>query len=258
MEGFRPGRADRRTARVSEKLATGLCDEQGHDGGHSSGPDPDHLLQRPETDHRPGARRGQDPGGVPGRRQGSRGHGEPRSALGPVPTGAQSDDQASREGARQEAAGLLPDASQMPSERAVEHDRHLYVRGRVERAACGRITVHADVRLRRPLLLAWGVSTAVLGVPALGACGGEDPATTKTAAEAVPGRGSDRKPCPPAGSKAVNFSAYYLGNSFQGMQLQKTLRNCTKPTRGQARVNYVSFIYGDCVATSDTGCAPPF
>jgi hypothetical protein len=84
------------------------------------------------------------------------------------------------------------------------------------------------------------------------------PATTKSATAATSGRGSDRKPCPPAGSKAVNFSAYYLGNSFQGLALQETLRNCTNPRPGRARVNYVSFIYGDCVATSDMGGAPPF
>ena len=66
------------------------------------------------------------------------------------------------------------------------------------------------------------------------------------------------KPCPPPGSNAVNFSAYYLGDAFRGLPLTKTLRVCNKlyppePVRG----NYISFIYGDCVPGSDGGCAPP-
>lgn len=68
-----------------------------------------------------------------------------------------------------------------------------------------------------------------------------------------------RKPCPPEGSEAVNFSAYYLGESFQGIPLERKLRNCRPPLQGEpGRPNYLSYIYGDCVATSDTGCAPPF
>jgi hypothetical protein len=108
------------------------------------------------------------------------------------------------------------------------------------------------------LLLAWGAGTTILAGTALTACGGHKPnATPDAVIEAAHGGSAKRKACPADGSKAVNFSAYYLGSSFQGLPLQETLRQCTKPGPGRARVNYVSFIYGDCVARSDTGCAPP-
>ena len=66
------------------------------------------------------------------------------------------------------------------------------------------------------------------------------------------------KPCPPEGSNDVNFSAFYLGDSFSGHALTKTLRVCNKPYPGEGvRGNYISYIYGDCVPGSDSGCAPP-
>jgi hypothetical protein len=66
------------------------------------------------------------------------------------------------------------------------------------------------------------------------------------------------KPSPPEGSTAVNFSAYYLGDAFQRHALTKTLRVCNKPHPWEpVRGNYISYIYGDCVPGSDSGCAPP-
>jgi hypothetical protein len=66
------------------------------------------------------------------------------------------------------------------------------------------------------------------------------------------------KPCPPEGSNAVNFSAYYLGDVFEGLPLTRTLRVCNKPhPQEPVRGNYISYIYGDCVPGSDSGCAPP-
>jgi hypothetical protein len=111
---------------------------------------------------------------------------------------------------------------------------------------------------RLAVLLAWGASTATL-VTVLNACGGDEPdGTPNRATEGASGPSGKRKPCPPDGSKAVNFSAYWLGDSFQEIPLERTLRECTDPKPGRPRINYVSFIYGDCVATSDSGCAPPF
>ena len=69
---------------------------------------------------------------------------------------------------------------------------------------------------------------------------------------------SGLKPCPPEGSNAVNFSAYYLGDSFSGHALTKTLRVCNRPYPGErVRGNYISYIYGDCTPGTDSGCAPP-
>ena len=66
------------------------------------------------------------------------------------------------------------------------------------------------------------------------------------------------KPCPPEGSNAVNFSAYYLGDAFGGHTLTKTLRVCNEPHPLEpVRGNYISYIYGACIPGSDSGCAPP-
>jgi hypothetical protein len=67
-----------------------------------------------------------------------------------------------------------------------------------------------------------------------------------------------RKPCPPKGSKAVNFSAYYVGDELAGLPLTDISRVCNEPYPGEpVRGNYVSFIYGDCTPGTDSGCAPP-
>lgn len=65
------------------------------------------------------------------------------------------------------------------------------------------------------------------------------------------------KQAPPRGSFDVGraraitaFPVYYAGDRVEGQPLTAVLR------RDDA-ADYVSFIYGDCVAASDTGCAPP-
>jgi hypothetical protein len=69
---------------------------------------------------------------------------------------------------------------------------------------------------------------------------------------------SGLKQCPPEGSNDVNFSAYYLGDSFSGHSLTETLRVCNKPYPSErVRGNYISYIYGNCVPRPDSGCAPP-
>jgi hypothetical protein len=84
-------------------------------------------------------------------------------------------------------------------------------------------------------------------------------ATAAGAGQSDDARAAKRwKPCPPEGSKAVNFSAYYLGDTFRGHALTKTLRVCNKPLSWEpVRGNYISYIYGDCVPGTDSGCAPP-
>jgi hypothetical protein len=110
----------------------------------------------------------------------------------------------------------------------------------------------------KSVLLAWATSTAIL-VTVLNACGGGDEpdVTVNRAPEGASGPSGKRKQCPPDGSKAVNFSAYWLGDSFQGIPLEKTLRQCTNPKPGRPRINYVSFLYGDCTPGTEGGCPYP-
>lgn len=48
----------------------------------------------------------------------------------------------------------------------------------------------------------------------------------------------------------ANFPVYYAGDSVEGVPLVAVLRRNDSAT-------YVSFIYGECNASSETGCAPP-
>jgi hypothetical protein len=48
-----------------------------------------------------------------------------------------------------------------------------------------------------------------------------------------------------------DFPLYYAGDSVEGLPLVAELRRVGGGT------NYVSFIYGDCIAIDDYGCAPP-
>jgi hypothetical protein len=64
--------------------------------------------------------------------------------------------------------------------------------------------------------------------------------------------------------QARSFSGWALynpGDSFRGYALVAVLRtNVTNPVDPEVTVirpNYVSFIYGDCLATDEEGCAPP-
>lgn len=46
------------------------------------------------------------------------------------------------------------------------------------------------------------------------------------------------------------FSVYYAGAAVEGHALTAVLRR-------DDEADYVSFVYGDCIVESDTGCAPP-
>jgi hypothetical protein len=68
----------------------------------------------------------------------------------------------------------------------------------------------------------------------------------------------DGKPNPPHSTFSVaqaramrDFPVYSAGDSVDGYPLVAVLRNVGGVS------NYVSFIYGDCVASGERGCAPP-
>jgi hypothetical protein len=75
---------------------------------------------------------------------------------------------------------------------------------------------------------------AALALP-LGACGGDDQA-------ALGRRAEFRK-----------FALYYVGDSFQGHRLRHDRSNDASERSGRS----VSFLYGDCQAHGDAGCALP-
>jgi hypothetical protein len=56
------------------------------------------------------------------------------------------------------------------------------------------------------------------------------------------------------------FPVVGLGKEFQGQPLTALLRRTgsTDPTHDRASWNFVSHIYGDCKASADTGCQPPY
>ena len=85
-----------------------------------------------------------------------------------------------------------------------------------------------------------------------------NPADVSGPARPTPDRSRNLKACPPAGSKAVNFSAYYVGSKFRGHSLKKRLRVCNEPHPDEpVRGNYISYIYGDCEPETDGGCPYP-
>jgi hypothetical protein len=55
-----------------------------------------------------------------------------------------------------------------------------------------------------------------------------------------------------AQARAAEIPTYYPGNSAEGNPLNVILRGYNR-----SPINDIDFIYGDCVATSETGCAPP-
>jgi hypothetical protein len=68
-------------------------------------------------------------------------------------------------------------------------------------------------------------------------------------------------PDPFTPADAYSFSAfpvYWLGRSFDGLPLSAVTRRADADLPGEhVRANYVGFVYGDCVATDETGCPPP-
>ena len=59
----------------------------------------------------------------------------------------------------------------------------------------------------------------------------------------------------------LNFVAYSVGSSFEGLPVTGLVRDCELPYPGEpGRANHVTYIYGDCVVVepaTDGGCAPP-
>jgi len=53
-----------------------------------------------------------------------------------------------------------------------------------------------------------------------------------------------------AGTSSETFPLYSAGERFEDLPLVALLRR-------DDTAQYVSFVYGDCTASSDTGCAPP-
>ena len=54
------------------------------------------------------------------------------------------------------------------------------------------------------------------------------------------------------------FPLYWLGSSFDRLPLTAiTRRNDAAIAEQDVRADYVGFVYGDCVATDETGCPPP-
>jgi hypothetical protein len=61
------------------------------------------------------------------------------------------------------------------------------------------------------------------------------------------------------GARAFSkFPLYAPGESFEGLPLRAITRRADAPVPGETiRADYVGFVYGDCVASAETGCAPP-
>jgi hypothetical protein len=58
--------------------------------------------------------------------------------------------------------------------------------------------------------------------------------------------------------QGLNFPSYWAGRSFEGLALTAVLRRCDLVRADEyVRANYVSYIYGNCIAGDDEGCAPP-
>jgi hypothetical protein len=54
------------------------------------------------------------------------------------------------------------------------------------------------------------------------------------------------------------FPLYWLGSSFGSLPLSALTRRADAPAVAErVRADYVGFIYGDCVALDEKGCAPP-
>ena len=58
-------------------------------------------------------------------------------------------------------------------------------------------------------------------------------------------------------NERLNFTSYWVGPSFDGLELTTVIRSCDAPPRGEpAGWDSVDFSYGECDA-SRGGCAPP-
>lgn len=69
--------------------------------------------------------------------------------------------------------------------------------------------------------------------------------------------GADLLTCTAEGLDA-GFDVFSLGESFEGLQLTESFRRCETPEGLWAwRANMTTYIYGDCEADDDLGCAAP-
>jgi hypothetical protein len=80
------------------------------------------------------------------------------------------------------------------------------------------------------------------------------PESSAAPAEAV---AATKLPCTGV-KQALNFPNFWAGKTLDGLPLIAVIRRCDMPrTDEPIRANYVSYIYGDCKAEDDAGCAPP-
>jgi hypothetical protein len=122
-------------------------------------------------------------------------------------------------------------------------------------------------------LLAAGIAFGGIGTVALadGIIGPVDPpdpgldrspdAASTAGAPASPAAPSQERPArvPCTGIKQpLNFPTAWADTSIDGLPLTAVIRRCDIPRPDEPiRANYVSYIYGDCHAEGDAGCAPP-
>jgi hypothetical protein len=56
----------------------------------------------------------------------------------------------------------------------------------------------------------------------------------------------------------LNFANFWAGTRFDGLKVSGVIRRCDQPLDDEpVRANFVSYLYGDCAAADDEGCAPP-
>ncbi len=58
-------------------------------------------------------------------------------------------------------------------------------------------------------------------------------------------------------SKFADFPAYSLGDSFERLPLTAITRRVDKPYPGEPGADYISFLYGTCTTSDETGCPAP-
>ena len=107
------------------------------------------------------------------------------------------------------------------------------------------------------------VVLALLAALMLAACGAATPgmstADSRDDPSATESRGEGPSTFARADAHAFSaFPLYWLGSSFNRLPLTAITRRNDAAIAGQdVRADYVGFVYGDCVATDETGCPPP-
>jgi hypothetical protein len=107
------------------------------------------------------------------------------------------------------------------------------------------------------------VVLALLAALMLAACGTATPGMSTADSRDDPSATESRSEGPSAFARAdahafSAFPLYWLGGSFDRLPLIAITRRKDASIAGQdVRADYVGFVYGDCVATDETGCPPP-